>query len=85
MTFSLSTESPDPMWGCSYHAVLNAAGVPNIRLAIVKVKNLHDFATQITGLVLETSWMTALDAGTRRAYETTVSETAAALVATFKA
>lgn len=84
MTLSLSKECLDPAWGCAYHAVLNAAAVANIKLALVRVKSLHDFASQITGLVLDTSWMTALNPGTKRAYETTVSETAAALVAIFK-
>lgn len=84
MSLSLANEVKDDDWGCTYQAVVNAAGKSNVKLCFVKVQELNNFASRITELVLDTSWMTALDKGTRRAYETTVSETAAVLVEIFK-
>ncbi|QAU33754.1 hypothetical protein [Janthinobacterium sp. 17J80-10] len=84
MSLSLAKEVEDSEWGCTYQAVTNGTGNPNIKLCHVKVKNLNEFAARITTLVLDNSWMTKLDYGTRRAYDRTVSETANALVNTFR-
>ena len=84
MSMSLASEVNDTSWGCTYQAVVSAASQQNIKLCFVTVKNLNEFASRITELVLDSSWMTALDKGTRRAYETTVDETAQVLVDTFK-
>jgi len=84
MNMSLAKEVVDNDWGCTYQAVLAASGQANIKLCFVKVKNLNEFAARITELVLDSSWMTALDSGTQRAYETTVGETASVLVEVFK-
>lgn len=84
MTMSLEKEVVDTAWGCTYQAVLNSAGLKNIKLCFVKVKNLNEFATRTTDLVLDSSWMTILDKGTQRAYETTAEETAKVLVKIFK-
>lgn len=84
MSLSLAKEFEDSEWGCTYQAVMNATGTPNIKLCYVKVKSLNEFATRITTLVLDNSWMTNLDYGIRRAYDRTVSETANALVETFR-
>lgn len=84
MTLSLAKEIEDTAWGCTYQSVLNSAKHPNIKLCFVKVKNLNEFAARITDTVLDSSWMTSLDSGTRRAYETTARETANALVEIFK-
>lgn len=84
MSLSLSSEIEDTEWGCSYQAVIDALGNTGVKVCLVKVKNLNEFAVQITNLVLDNSWMTALDYGTRRSYETTVGETAQALVKIFK-
>lgn len=83
-TLSFSQEIEDNGWGCSYHEVVNAAGYTPVKVCLTKVKNLNEFAAEITNMVLDNSWMTALDHGTRRAYETTVGETASALVQIFK-
>lgn len=77
-------EMDDFDWGCTYQEVISTLGTHNIKICLAKVKSLDAFATQITDLVLDSSWMTKLDTGTRRAYKTTVSETAAALVAVFR-
>jgi hypothetical protein len=82
MTFSV--EVPDLNWGCSYQEVVSALGVPNIRLCFVKITNLDDFATRLTELVLDESWMTNLDYGVKRSYDTTVRETGTALAKIFK-
>lgn len=79
-----SPEVVDSSWGCSYQEVISALGHANIKVCFVKVKSLDDFATRISELVLDTSWMTGLDHGIRRAYNTTVRETAEALVKIFK-
>jgi hypothetical protein len=84
MSLSLSSEIEDSDWGCCYQTVIDALGGTGIKVCLVKVKNLNEFAVRITNLVLDNSWMTALDHGTRRAYETTVGETAHALVQIFK-
>lgn len=84
MSLSLAKEFEDSEWGCTYQAVINGTGNPNIKLCYVKVKNLKEFAARITALVLDNSWMTNLDYGARRAYDRTVSETANALVKTFR-
>lgn len=84
MSLSLSNEIDDSDWGCSYQEVINALGQSEINVCLVKVKNLNEFAAKITNIVLDNSWMTALDHGTRRSYETTVGETASMLVQIFK-
>src|SRR6266571_4690800 len=84
MTLSLSTEIDDSEWGCSYQAVIDSLGNSGIKLCLVKVKNLNEFAACITNLVLDNSWMTSMDHGTRRGYETTVGETAQVLVQIFR-
>ncbi len=84
MSLSLANEVTDDDWGCTYQAITNSAGKPNIKICFVKVQELNNFASRITELVLDTSWMTALDKGTKRAYETTVAETAGVLVEIFK-
>jgi hypothetical protein len=84
MCLSLSKETYDSEWGCSYQEVVSALGQTRIKVCLVKVKSLNDFALKITNIVLDNSWMTALDNGTRRAYETTVGETASALVQIFR-
>lgn len=84
MSLTLAQEFEDSEWGCTYQAVIDSSGHPNIKLCYVKVKNLKEFASRITAVVLDNSWMTTLDHGTRRAYETTVGETANALVEIFR-
>lgn len=84
MSLSLSKDINDSEWGCSYQEVIHAIGKNGINVCFVKVKNLNEFAVKITNIVLDNSWMTALDHGTRRAYETTVGETASALVKIFR-
>jgi hypothetical protein len=82
MTYSPAVVDSD--WGCTYQEVISALGHANIKVCFVKVTKLDDFATRISELVLDTSWMTGLDHGVRRAYDTTVRETAEALVKVFK-
>lgn len=84
MSLSLSAEIHDNEWGCSYQEVIDALGNTGIKVCYVTVSNLNEFAAKITNIVLDNSWMTSLDHGTRRAYETTVHETASALVQIFR-
>jgi hypothetical protein len=84
MPLSLGNEVEDSEWGCVYQLVLNTVDYPNIKLCFVRVKSLHDFAARITDVVLDDSWMTSLDRGTRRAYDKTAKETANLLVEIFK-
>lgn len=86
MSISLifSKEIDDNEWGCSYQEVENFLGKTGIRVCFVKIKNLNEFALKITNKVLDNTWMTNLDHGTRRSYETTVNETASALIKIFR-
>lgn len=84
MSMTISAAVLDSDWGCSYHEVVSVLGHAKIKVCIVNVTSLQDFATRISELVLDTSWMTGLDRGVRRAYDTTVRETAEALVKVFK-
>lgn len=84
MSMTCSAEVVDSAWGCTYQEVINAVGHPNVKICFVKVTKLDDFATRISELVLDTSWMIGLDHGVRRAYDTTVRETVEALVKVFK-
>jgi hypothetical protein len=84
MSLNLSNEIYDAEWGCSHQEVINALGHKGVKVCYVTVSNLNEFAKKITNIVLDNSWMTTLDHGTRRAYETTVGETASALVQIFR-
>jgi len=83
MGLSIDPGIPDMDWGCSYHEIASALGVPEIKICHVKVSNLTEFSKQLTHSVLDDSWMTKLDRGSRRQYDYTAKETAAVLVSIF--
>lgn len=83
MVLSIEPGISDAEWGCSYHEVASALGVGGIKLCFVEVSDISEFSKQLTHSVLDDSWMTKLDKGSRRQYDYTVKETAAALVDIF--
>lgn len=84
MTITFLTQQSDPLWGCSYQQAISSLGTTNIKLCFVEVTNLQAFATALTTLVLDKSWITNLDDTARRSFDKTVTKTAAKLVATFQ-
>ncbi|MBE0472252.1 MAG: hypothetical protein IBX55_22430 [Methyloprofundus sp.] len=74
----------DQVWGCEYSEVVGYSWPSNIRACHVKVNQVSSLSIQLTSEVLNTSWMMELDAGSRRAYDKTVKETAEALVKVFQ-
>ena len=84
MSMTISAAVVDSDWGCSYQEVVDAVGHAKIKVCLVTVTSLDEFAARVSELVLDTSWMTGLDNGIRRSYNTTVRETAEALVKVFR-
>jgi hypothetical protein len=74
----------DANWGCG-HLDMPAHGTESIRVCHVTVTDISKLATELTKVVLDTSWMAGLDIGAKQAYERTVSETAQVLVTIFSA
>lgn len=84
MTITFAAQQADPLWGCSYQEAVSALGAANIKLCFVEVQNLHTFATALTNVVLDKTWMMNLDNTARRAFDKTVDNTASKLLATFQ-
>lgn len=74
----------DADWGCDYFEVEAATPIGKIRVCHVIVNDIKIISEALAKKVLDTSWMTSLDVGSRRAYDRTVQETAAALVEIFE-
>lgn len=74
----------DPDWGCEYFKVDSTSSIEKIKICHVKVNDIQKISDALAKQVLDTSWMTNLDVGSKRAYNTTVQETASALVKIFK-
>lgn len=70
----------DKGWGCSHTSFIPLDEVPTIRACIVTIEDLKFIAEQIASLVLNTSWILELDAGTQKSYAYTAQDTADALV-----
>ncbi|WP_350013239.1 hypothetical protein [Pseudomonas asiatica] len=83
MVLSMDPGISDAEWGCSYHEVAGALGVTEIKICFVNVRDLSEFSKRLTHSVLDDSWMTKLDKGSRRQYDYTVKETAGVLVDIF--
>lgn len=81
---SASTSCADDDWGCEHFSMTGDEGL-SITSCKVSVKDLSKLSVKLAETVVDTSWMTNLDLGTRRAYQKTVAETSAALCAIFKA
>ncbi|HEB62835.1 MAG TPA: hypothetical protein ENI82_06755 [Bacteroidetes bacterium] len=74
----------DTDWGCDYFEVETDTPIGKIKVCHVIVKDIKLISEALTKKVLDTSWMTNLDVGSRRAYDRTVQETASALVEIFE-
>ncbi len=78
------SQHSDTDWGCDYFEVETHKPIGKIKVCHVIVTDINIISEALTKRVLDTSWMTNLDVGSRRAYDRTVQETAAALVQIFK-
>lgn len=74
----------DCEWGCVHSNYSYQDKDPKIHACIVKVNNVELIAAELVNSVINTSWITSLDAGTQRSYNVTAKETADTLVAIFK-
>ncbi len=75
----------DTDWGCDYFEIKTDTPIGKIKVCHVVVNDIKMVSEALAKNVLDTSWMTNLDVGTKRAYERTVQETASALVDIFEA
>ncbi|WP_138438960.1 hypothetical protein [Marinobacter alexandrii] len=75
---------PDIDWGCDYFQVDGFSSIEKIKICHVKVNDIKKISEALARRVLDTSWMTTLDAGSQRGFEKTVKETASALVEIFE-
>ncbi len=78
------SQHSDTDWGCDYFEVETPEPIGKIKVCHVIVKDIKIISEALTKRVLDTSWMTNLDVGSRRGYDRTVQETAAALVEIFE-
>jgi hypothetical protein len=74
----------DDVWGCDYFEVETTSSIGKITVCHVIVKDIKIISEALAKHVLDTSWMTNLDVGSKRAYNKTVKETAGALVNIFE-
>lgn len=72
----------DSDWGCLHSEVHSGNG--KIKTCHVDVVDIKKIANELAKSVMDSSWITNMDKGARRAYERTVSDTANSLVAVFK-
>lgn len=75
MSTSPSSPHCDTDWGCDHFDLphLNGATVSACRVQIADIAKL---ASELAKTVIDTSWMSSLDPGARRTYESTVRRTA---------
>jgi len=71
-------------WGSTFSEVISISDSGNIFVCHVKVADLEKIAIELSTTVVDQSWISTLDNRSRRAYETTASKTAQALVEVFK-
>ena len=74
----------DADWGCDYFEVETDTPIGKIKVCHVIVNDIKIISEALAKKVLDTSWMTNLDVGSKRAYDRTVQETASALVEIFE-
>lgn len=74
----------DTDWGCDYFEVETDTPIGKIKVCHVIVNDIKIISEALAKKVLDTSWMTNLDVGSKRAYDRTVQETASALVEIFE-
>jgi hypothetical protein len=80
---SYGSQYSDIDWGCDYFEVETVTSIGNVKVCHVIVKDIKVMSEALAKAVLDTSWMTNLDVGSKRAYRRTVQETASALVDIF--
>lgn len=78
------SQHSDLDWGCDYFEIETATSIGKIKVCHVVVNDIKKISEALTKNVLDTSWMTNLDLGSKRAYDRTVQETASALVEIFE-
>jgi hypothetical protein len=78
------SQHSDTEWGCDYCEVTTSSTTEKIKVCHVKVKDIKIISEALAKTVLDTSWMTSLDVGSRRAYDRTVRDTASALIEIFE-
>lgn len=78
------SQHSDADWGCDYFEIEATTSISKIKVCHVIVNDIKILSEALTKKVLDTSWMTNLDVGSKRAYDKTVKETAAALVEIFE-
>lgn len=78
------SQHSDEDWGCDYFEVETTTPIGKIKVCHVIVNDIKIISEALTKKVLDTSWVTNLDAGSKRAYDRTVQETASALVEIFQ-
>jgi hypothetical protein len=83
MSLSFTNMAVDTEWGCTFQQVANSLGIQNINICYVKIDDILKFANQLNDTVLDSTWMTNLDHGTRRTYDYTAKETTKLLVDIF--
>lgn len=81
---SYGSQHSDTDWGCDYFEVEATTPIGKIRVCHVIVRDVKIISEALAKHVLDTSWMTNLDVGSKRGYDRTVQETAAALVKIFE-
>lgn len=72
----------DPEWGCD-HIDVSDVSQGRVRVCRVVISDVSKLAKELTHLVMDTSWMLGLDAGTQRAYKQTVEDTTKLLIEIF--
>lgn len=73
----------DIEWGCVHTQYHYQEKDPAIIACVVNVNKVNLIAAELVNSVLNTSWISSLDAGTQRSYKVTAKETADALVTIF--
>ncbi|OBU64063.1 hypothetical protein A9K58_18170 [Stenotrophomonas maltophilia] len=81
MSASMSFKDDD--WGCEHISMIGDDALSIISCK-VSVTDLTKLSAKLTETVVDTSWMSDLDQGTRRAYQKTVAETSRVLCEIFK-
>lgn len=72
------------VFGCVFHEVVSDCDVSDVSICHVKVSDLGLMADNLAKIIMDDSWILALDKGARRSYELTVKETSNILVDIFK-
>lgn len=83
LTLSYGVPTTNPNFGCIFTEVIISPVIGNLKACLVEVKDLAKIAESISAIVMNTSWMLNMDAGTRRSYNKTVQQTAQVLLTIF--